>query len=179
MRLLTILFALLLWWPLTDASGRIYQYTDENGVVHFTDSLSNIPEGQRPEVESIGGEESAPEPQDSEKPPGQEGTGAVEEKPVPQEGAKEGSELVEDKEIPFIDDLNKERAALEAEHAKLEKKKASLQKKRETLKTPEQVRAYQKKIRDLNREIEAYQKRNRAFQKKADAFNEAVKEEDI
>lgn len=178
MRLLTILFALLIGWPLTDASGRMYQYTDGDGVVHFTDSLSKIPEEQLPEVQSIGGEESAPEPQNSEKPAGQEGTGAVEEKPVPQEGSKEGSELVEDKEIPFIDDLNKERAALEAEHARLKKKKASLQKERNTLKTEEHVRAYQKKIRDLNREIDAYQERNRAFQKKADAFNEALKEED-
>jgi hypothetical protein len=179
MQLITILFALLIWWPLTDASGRMYQYTDGDGVVHFTDSLSKIPEEQLPEVQSIGGEESIPEPQDSHKPSGQEDEGPAEEKAAPQEGARNGGEPGEEKEIPFVEDLTKERAALEVEHTRLNKKKASLQEERDTLKTPEQVRAYQKKVRKLNEEIDAYQERNRAFQKKADAFNEAIKEEEI
>jgi hypothetical protein len=178
MRFLTILFALLIGWPLADASGRMYQYTDGDGVVHFTDSLSKIPEEQLPEVESIGGEESPPAPLDSDKPPGQEDEGTAEKREAPQEGAEEGDGTEAEEKIPFIDDLNKERAALEAEHAKLEKRKASLQKERGTLKTPEQVRAYQKKVRKLNKEIEAYQERNRTFQKRADAFNEALKEEE-
>ena len=78
--------------------------------------------------------------------------------------------------IPIIEDLNKEKAALDKIHAKLMARKRDLQKQEKSLKTPEQVREYRKKVTRLNSEIDIYKARNKAFQEKADAYNAAVRE---
>ena len=80
-------------------------------------------------------------------------------------------------EIPIVEELNKEKAALdETPRTAYDAKKANFKKKERLLKTPEQVRDYRKKVTALNEEIDAYTKRNEAFQKKADAYNAAVRE---
>jgi len=177
MRVLTILIALFISWPMAQASGRTYRYTDKEGVVHLTDSLSTVPDDQLPDVQPMGGAESDAGTEASEKAPGQGDPGIAEDQNQPEVTETEREPGTEN-EIPFIDNLKTERAALETEHTRLEKEKASLQEEKKNLKTPEQVKAYQKKVNHLNREIDEYKKRNRAFQKKADAFNEAVKEEE-
>jgi len=178
MRLFCFLSIPFLIWLSTPASARMYQYTDKNGVVHFTNSLSKIPDDQLPNARPIGGEvghtqpEAGQETSEKKDPaPGEEKTAA--------KGAENGEEIEQGQDAPFVEDINKEKAALDAEHARLEKAKKALQKERDTLKIPEQVKAYQKRVRELNKAIDAYEKRNRAFQKKVDAFNAALKEDGI
>ena len=168
------LLSLLLILFSTAASARIYKYRDKNGQVHVTDRLSEVPADQRPEVvkkpdspaepEKSGKEESDREASETVKSPD-----SANETPQNQTDAK-GTE------IPIVEELNKEKAALDEIHAQLMTRKSELQKERETLKTPEQVRDYKKKVAGLNEEIDAYAKRNEAFQKKADAYNAAVRE---
>lgn len=165
-----ILSLIIVVWSWCPAWGRMYQYRDSKGVVHFTDALSKVPHDMLPGVESSG-----PEKKDS----GQETN--REEPQVHKEGENQGEtgdQGEEAREIPLVEELNREKAALDQEHALLVKRKKTLGKERGTLKTPEDVRAYQKKVRSLNRRIAAYERRNKAYRKKVDAYNAAVKKEE-
>ncbi|HWO42446.1 MAG TPA: TIGR02281 family clan AA aspartic protease [Candidatus Eisenbacteria bacterium] len=44
-------------------AAEFYRWTDQNGVVHFTDNLHNIPEKQRPGAKRIRGKETPREPE--------------------------------------------------------------------------------------------------------------------
>ncbi len=145
------------------ASAQIYKYRDQNGMMHYTDSLSDIPLDNLPEVQIEMPVNPSP-PLEKETPD----TETDKQKPE--------KKLEDAKEIPIVEDINKEKAALDKTHVRLMKKKKALKQERETLKTPDQVRKYRKKVTRLNKDIEAYEKRNRAFQKKADAYNEAIRE---
>lgn len=141
------------------AFAQVYQYWDKNGQLHFTNALSEIPEDQQPRVLMKGPEKPA-KPKEADPP-----------KETPQ------SEIADKpREIPLVEDLNEEKAALDKSHARLMKRKKTLKKEKQTLKTPEQVRKYRKRVTRLNDEISVYKKRNSAFQKKADAYNTAVRE---
>ncbi len=159
----------------TSAFAQIYQYRDKNGRLHFTDELSEIPEDQQPQALMKQPEKPAEPKEAKDKAPGrnlpepEKATDPTVEKPQEQSPDKPPP-------IPIVDDLNKEKAALDKTHAQLMKRKKNLQKEKETLKTPEQVREYRKKVTRLNDEIDIYKNRNQAFQKKADAYNAALRE---
>ena len=177
MRLPYILFVPLLVWLCSPASARIYQYRDKNGVVHFTDNLSEVPFDQVPEVESRGRDEKDPKAEGTQKGSEEKDRHPGEEK-EPGKEAETGDDAGENRDIPIVEKLNREKAALDAEHAGLVKKRKALNRERAALKTPEEVRAYRKKVKELNKRIKAYEKRNRAFQKEVDAYNSALKEEE-
>ena len=156
-------------------SAKVYQYRDKNGQLHFTNALSGIPEDQQPQVpmeqpekpaEPTGTENNAPEKSMPE-------TGKTTD---PSKETPQAEDPGKPEKIPFVEDLNKEKAALDDIHKRLMKRKKELKTEKETLKTPEQVREYQKKVTRLNKEIEVYKNRNKAFQKKADAYNAAARE---
>ena len=170
-----ILFIFVLIWPWNPVSARVYQYTDKEGVVHFTDNLSEIPYDQLPSVESRGKKKMDPEGSDEGS---QEEVSPPEAESRREEGAESTKDGGQDTAIPIVEEMNTEKAALDAEHARLMKRREALKKERDTLTTPEQVRAYQKRVKALNKEIESYQERNRAFRKKVDAYNQALKEKD-
>jgi hypothetical protein len=156
-------------------SAKVYQYRDKNGQLHFTNALSGIPEDQQPQdlmkqlekpAETKGTENNAPE----KNPP------AIGKTTDPSKETPQSEDPGKPKKIPIVEDLNKEKAALDDIHRRLMKRKKELKAEKETLKTPEQVREYRKKVTRLNKEIEVYKNRNKAFQKKADAYNAAARE---
>ncbi len=155
--------------------AKVYQYRDQNGQLCFTNQLSDVPEDQLPEVLMKQPEKSAEAQKTGEKATERNPSEPEKTTELPTEtpGAESPDKPVP---IPIVEDLNKEKAALDKIHAALMKRKKDLQKEKETLKTPEQVREYQKKVTRLNNEIDNYTKRNTAFQKKADAYNKAVRE---
>lgn len=157
------------------AFAQVYQYRDKNGLLHFTNELSEIPEDQKPKV-IMEQPEKAAEPQATEGPAPEKSPLETDKTMEPSSEKPPAESPDNPKEIPIVEDLNKEKAALDKIHAQLMKRKRDLQKEKETLKTPEQVRKYQKKTKRLNREIDVYKKRNKAFQKKADAYNAALRE---
>ena len=163
MRLFCALLIPVFVWFSSPVSARIYQYRDKDGVAHFTDRLSDIPEDQLPEARPLGEREKRPIPEGPRKIPGKKDEAPGKD----QEAAKEkGDGSGQRKEIPIIKNLNREKTALDSEHAKLVEKKKALKNERSTLKTPEEVRAYQEKVRGLNKRIGAYEKRNRSFKKR-------------
>ena len=169
-RMITLL-SLFLMLSATVAVAQVYQYRDKNGQLHFTDRLSEVPEGQRPSVQKDTDSNAGPEGDRSDR--------AVFEtvKPSDDQGEAPQDKSTDKKvEIPIVEEINKEKASLDNSHAQLMKRKKALKKERETLKTAEQVRVYRKKVARLNKEIDLYAKRNRAFQKKADLYNEAARE---
>ena len=159
----------------TFAFAQIYQYRDKNGRLHFTNELLEIPEDQQPQVLMKQPEKPVEPKEAKDKGPGRD-------LPEPEKATDPTVETPQEQNpdkpppIPIVDDLNKEKAALDKTHAQLMKQKKNLQKEKETLKTPEQVREYQKKVTRLNNEIDIYKTRNKAFQKKADAYNAALRE---
>ena len=172
-RVITLL-SLFLMLSATVAVAEVYQYRDKNGQLHFTDRLSEVPEGQRPPVQKDTDSNAGPEGVDGYR---SDRVAFETVKPSDDQGEAPQDKSTDKKvEIPIVEEINKEKASLDKSHAQLMKRKKALKKERETLKTAEQVRVYRKKVARLNKEIDLYAKRNRAFQKKADLYNEAARE---
>ena len=163
----------LLAWFSSPVSGRMYRYRDKEGMVHFTDNLTKIPQDLLPGVEPLG-------PGRADSMSGRDLTPAQSENTPPsdeEDGIRTGGSNDQGSDPPIVERLNREKAALDAEHGALMRAKAALEREKATLKTPEEVRAYQKKVKALNRRIDAYGKRNREYAKQVDAYNAALKED--
>jgi hypothetical protein len=157
------------------AFAQVYQYRDQNGQLHFTNNLSEVPEGQQPEI-LMKPPNRAAEPEEGAVKTPVKGSPETGKAAVPSKETPKRKDGKKPPEIPIVEDLNNEKAALDRIHARLMKRKKGIKKEKQTLKTPDQVRQYRKKVSRLNTDIDAYKKRNRAFQKKADAYNAAVRE---
>ncbi|MBC2714289.1 MAG: DUF4124 domain-containing protein [Desulfobacteraceae bacterium] len=139
------------------SSGEIYQYTDEGGVVRFTDDVSLIPEDQRPDVKTF---ESVQSNYSLEE--------TVQESSTLSEDTWTGQVRITAKDLDAMrDDLLREFNALEAE------KKALGDPPPKNAKSGVKAE-YTYKVTDLNRRIDKYQQRNREFQKKVDEFNSQI-----
>lgn len=145
-------------------SAGVYYYRDKSGVLHFTDSLSEIPQDRLPETRRYGEEDKRPIPEGLENRPEQK-----------DEAPGEGKE--ESKDLPIFERLNKEKAYLEAEHVALMKEREELKKSKPTVNTREKVKAYQKAMSRFNKRVEVYNERNKAFQKEVDGYNAAIRGE--
>ena len=163
----TVFWALTFLLLAMPVSAKVYKYRDKDGIMHYTDTLSEIPPEKIREVqpEALKDDEKDVKTGLDEKKAGEPKTdNAQAEKPDVK------------KKIPIVEDLKKEKAELDKIHERLMKKKRALKEEQSTLKTPEQVREHQKKLKLLKRKIDAYQKRYRAFKKKADSYNKALSE---
>ena len=140
------------------ASGEFYQYTDESGVLRFTDDPYLIPDDQQPNVRIIESVQSAYNPDEA------------------------SSEVVsvpgEDTEVEKI---GTEARELDRINADLLSEFNSLQSEKEALGDPPSQTAttrerddYNEKVTALNRKIETYQQRKTEYQEKVDAFNSRI-----
>ena len=152
------------------ATADIYKYRDAEGIIRYTYDLAEVPEGQRPKVQTL--EETPAETQPSPVVP-DEGV-APEENPK-----KDGEEepVVDEKKI---EELNEKKKELDAEFAALMEEKYKLLKEKERLDAlpgsdTEGAAKYDKQVKALNRKIADYQKRQEAFQKEADEVEKALK----
>ncbi len=167
-----VMFFMLMAIP---SFAQVYQYRDQNGRLCFTNQLSDVPEDQLPEVlmkqakKSMEAQKTGEKAMDRNPSEPEKTTELPTETPGTETPGKPAS-------TPIVEDLNKEKAALDKIYAELMKRKKDLKKEKETLKTPEEVKKYRKKVTRLNKEIDDYKKRNTAFQKNADDYNKAVRE---
>jgi len=149
--------ALLMLMALS-ASGEFYQYTDENGVVRFTDDPSLIPDDQREKVQTFESVKSEYNPEE----------GLPEAASAPSENTEAGEVKTEASELDVLNaDLLREFNALQAE------KEALGDPPSQTAKTSERA-DYNEKVKELNQKIEAYQKRKSEFDEKVKAFNSRI-----
>ena len=149
------------------ASGEYYQYTDQNGVVRFTDDPSIIPEDQRPEVktyESIKSEYHPQQEMTEEKsaPEAARNTATVEEADTAKTSNSANREKEEEMNALRIE-LLKAFDALEAE------KKALGPPPLKNAKTIER-KEYNNKVTELNRKIDDYDKRRKELDEKVKAY---------
>jgi len=152
------------------ATAEIYKYRDAEGVVRYTYDLAEVPEDQRPQVQTY--EEIPAETQDSAVP--EEGVATEE---TPKIDDEEDAPVVDEKKI---EELNERKKELDAEFAALMEEKYKLMREKERLDVlpgtdSEGAAKYDKQAKELNRKIADYQKRQEAFQKEAQKAEEALK----
>ena len=154
------------------ASAEYYKYVDENGVLHFTDNLLEIPEAQREKIQKFK-EIKAPPPASV---PADSGTGMVEAgNPVKNKTAapsvKEALPADDTATLSKLQDLNREKAVLDQEYELLVRKKQALREERQKVSGKEAAADYGKKISALNDEIRSFEERRQVYLEKVKAFN--------
>lgn len=180
MRLRYMLIGLFLLLFPALASAEFYRYTDERGVIHFTDNYIEIPENQRPKVEIITRPEETASPvvktetdrSEETRPPAERVEG---DRPNEEAGAQ-GPEAVAEGAQPQqqFESLIKAKTDLDKIYSALAAEKEALEKEEKTNKTVESIRAYQNKINLFNQRLADYEKQRQTFQAQADAYNKAV-----
>ena len=180
MRLRCIFIGLVLLLLPTMVSAELYRYTDERGVIHFTDNYIEIPENQRPKVEIINrltdttppevkmetdrSEEVRPQAEgvEGDRPSAEADAQGLE---APQEGAPSQQEF---------ESLIKAKADLDKIYDALASEKEALEKEQQTLKTVESIRTHQEKVNRFNQRLADYERQRQVFQTRADMYNRMV-----
>jgi hypothetical protein len=158
----------LAFFPL-QAGAEFYRYTDENGVLRFTDNLQEVPPDQRPQLKKYKEAEDDMTPAQRAAKRQREAEAARQAQTRRQQQKKSGA--VDDIRIDSPQDFERVKTDLDDEYEWLMRKKAELEAERETLETPEDVNIYQSKVRELNEEIQQFEERRSRFIQKADQFN--------
>ena len=169
----TILIAGLVWLVVgfNVATAEIYKYRDTHGVIRYTYDLAEVPEEQRPKVQTYE-ETPAATPEVDPAPKEDDAVaGTVE------DDSGKGTPVVDEKKI---EELNQRKKELDAELAGLMEEKYKLLKEKENLKgslagrDANRVAEYDGKVKKLNRKIAEYEKRLEAFQKEVDEVQKAL-----
>ncbi len=147
----------------TSAFAEFYQYTDQSGVLRFTDDLTLVPEDQRPKVKKyvepddfLTPEQRAQKALDASQEP------AAEEEKMPVSGEQYLAEF---------ERLDKKKAGLDQRYIELTKERDGLAKVKEEISSEAELKAYNEKISSLNNRITAFEAEREAFSKEVDVFN--------
>jgi hypothetical protein len=151
---------LIVFWVLFPIStnAEIYRYTDQNGVLRFTDNIGNIPEHQRKDAINCSGRDntSKPEAQVQDNLEHRTKTNKFQENHA------------------LADNLTKVKAELDKEHAKLMEHLDVFSRERAILSTQTTSKDYKEKVKYFNERLADYEKRRKLFQKKLDAYNAKI-----
>lgn len=142
--------------------AEFYRYTGEDGAIHFTDDLSQVPLDQREQVEAYTGAQTPPPPPESAKEPEVHKAATM---------AKEAISRLEEERQSLVT----RQEALKTEYERLMNVRAEIEALRKTADTPEKVQALQEKHKALQADISKYTTQTRALQEEVNAFNAAVK----
>jgi len=138
-----------------------YRYTDDNGVVCFTDNFADVPIAQRlntntyKKIKTSITDESK---QDMDllllknEPPKKD-------------------KIEENEALSMMQKLNKEKGVLDKDYEQLVIKKQSLKREKRSFTNSVKANAYQEKVRKLNQEISDFENRRQAFEQKVRVFN--------
>ncbi len=129
--------------------AEFYRYTDENGVVRFTDNMLEVPEAQR----KAAGRFSESASSDDNNTGGNNAEVTTEEKPdtsVKKEGGKKASEVMYEEYV----NLQSEKEALEREFKEKEGKF-----------TAEELSGYNERVKSYNDRLTDYERKREALEK--------------
>jgi len=135
------------------AGAEFYKYRDANGVLRFTDDITEVPVDQRAklkEYQSV----VTPEPSAADTGEQSDQNGNL--------GAR-------------ANDLEAERAALEQEYQAILEEDRRIKASVADSENPADPEVYNKQLRELQQRIDAYAERRKAFQEKASAFDAEIK----
>jgi hypothetical protein len=151
---------LIVFWVLfpISAYAEVYRYTDQNGVLRFTDNIGNVPENQRKDALNYSGRDNTSKP----------------EKQV-QDALEHGTKINRfGEDRPLADQLTNVKAELDKEHAKLMKHLENFSNEREVLSTQTTSKDYKEKVKYFHERLADYEKRRKLLQKKLDAYNAKI-----
>jgi len=127
-------------------SAQYYQYTDKNGVKHFTDTLSDVPQDQRPGMNIFPTSTSSPE---KKAPP------------------KEPEETVD---TLTLESLMIQKKTLDKEYEDIMKQKAILLEQKQIT----NEKQYNQMARQFNLEVNQYQEKKESFDMLVEQYNEQI-----
>ena len=152
------------------AAAEFYKYTDEDGNVHFTDDINQVPAEQRAKIRSYV-ESVSPEP--AEQPTNEENqsdqAATDQQSNFPDLSEDESGSLEDAKKR--IDALKSE---IDQEYEALIKEKEQLAKAKTEAKTKEQIIEYNKKVDSLNKRVVSYEKKGKEYKAQVDAYNQRI-----
>ena len=153
----------------TPAFCEYYQYTDQNGVLRFTDNIAGVPPDQRPDVKIYESVKSAPV---------QTTTGVSAEKEgsrssaSPENSTQLSAGTWKEKISRQADELDLLQAELNQTFVVLRNERTALEAKAPAARAPLEVsNAYQKQVDTLNANIAHYEKQHAEYKEKVKAFN--------
>jgi hypothetical protein len=153
-RIITMLLVLLVLPVLV--SAEIYKYRDRNGVLRFTDNLTEVPVAQRENIEQY--QEIKTTADTAEQTPAN-----VSEKQAAQDPKAVEKELTDEKGV------------LDNDYSQLMEMRNNLEAAPQPS-TPEEIAAHEKKIQDYNIQLKIYEVKQKAFRAKVEAYQKAAKE---
>ena len=159
-----IVLMLIGMYALTSAG--VFKYVDENGEVHYTDDLTNVPVEQWPkEVEYE-------EPVVQSKPEeGEEGKGQE------TDSAKKALQEKKAQEKALGEKLRQTGEKLEAEYQDLKKEREELDKIATKRLKKAEYNKLLKRVKDFNSRTEDYENRRKVFEKEVEAYNASIKKD--
>jgi len=152
-----ILAGLLFFLSAIPVCCEFYQYTDKNGVKHFTDNLADVPENQR---EKLSIHQSTQSTQ-----PRQENTPAA---PEPESPATSETPAAPETSVITSESLVMEKDALDKEYNSLLKQRQSLNEQKQDI----GEKKYNELAAELNQKIHQYQTRSDALKNKITEYNQ-------
>ncbi len=150
-QIVTMLLALLVL-PMF-SSAEIYKYRDQNGILRFTDNLTEVPVAQRENIDQY--QEIKTKPAVAEQAPD-----TISEQTTAQTVEKE---------------LTDEKGVLDNEYSQLVEMRQRLES-APPPGTPEEIAAHEKKIQDYHARLKIYEVKQKAFREKVQAYQEAATE---
>lgn len=139
-------FCVLFIWSVSFVSAEYYHYVDKNGVKHYTDDISNIPENLRPDLSEY---QSIQSPNKKK---------IIEKKPM------------DPKDRITPDFLKIKKSEIDHEYKTLVKKNRALSEQKNELDEKE----YNVLATQLNIEIEQYQKKKDLYEKLVEKYNKQI-----
>ena len=167
---LILSIVLILSWSLAldiAVSSEYYKYKDQNGVVHFTDDISEIPKDQRENMTSFQSLES-------------ETYSSMDKEEINSSDSPAGEESVSDDKLNETSiSLQEERAELEQTFENLQEKRAELAAKAMEKRTSEETKAYKEQVQQLNLDIKRYEELQKQFAEKVEIYNNNIKQKNL
>ncbi len=156
---LTFLALLVSVFLVSPACAEFYRYTDEKGVVRYTDNLADVPADQREKIPGYRSSEELPASENK-----------TETQAPPESGQEQSLSLSVESLRKAKEELDKERAELAAERKSLTEQQA------EEENSPEEQIEINEKIDLLNQKIADFEKKQEEYRKQVELFNRQIDE---
>lgn len=168
MRLRYTWIAIILMWLPSMVSAEFYRYTDENGVIHFTDSLSEVPADQRKKMVQYAdpAEETSFETSDMDA------ETSDKEAMLPKNTDNITKSDIVIPKGSQADGLLRTKAELDQEYSELVKEGETLNSMADMPFTKEDFEVYREKINRFNERRADYEKRVNEFQQTVDTYHQ-------
>lgn len=155
------------------AQAQLYQYVDQNGVVHYTDNYATIPEQYRSEATASPEARSEPRnPQAAATDDPDRATDGPGEKEQAEASDKNGNARQQEWE-----QLMERKKQLDQTYENLLKEKEALDARSEEISKEDEIKAYNQEVKQVNEKIRQYREKEKALRSDIDQYNERIKNE--